>query len=256
MPTDFAALAEQVSARSGQPLRVAVYGAIARAIRDGRLETGEVLPNEADLCRAFAVSRTVVRESLIMLEEDGLVRTHRGIGRFVADVLPSIGLEQLQPLEAMLAAATRRPDVRRLRCSDEGPTDLTRRGLGVAEGETVRFWESVVQLDGEVLALTQEWVPVRTADEVVPGGSRALAGCEEEPLSLLAALLGAVRRLGPGVCEVSASSAGAERADVLDIDADSPVLVLHQTVPLDGRPLYVGKHLIVPDAGHLSVVQS
>lgn len=75
---------DPLSVPTGQPLRVAVYTSLADAIRGGRVELGSLLPNEAELGVALRVSRTVVREALMLLEEDGLIRTRRGS----ADSLP------------------------------------------------------------------------------------------------------------------------------------------------------------------------
>jgi GntR family transcriptional regulator len=243
--------ARPIAGRSSLPLRVAVYSEIARAIRAGDLRPGEVIPREPDLCRAFEVSRTVMREALILLEEDGLIRTQRGVGRFVADVLPAIGLEKLQPIEAMLQRADRRSSVRRIRSEEEEVTDFTRRGLGLEEGGRARIWESVVAHDGVPMALAQEWVPA--------GGQldAALAAHAQGQTSLLAALIEVLGTgLGPGTCEVSVSNAGSERAQNLGVPGQSPILVVFQTVPAAGRPLYVAKHLIRPEAGHLTVAQS
>ena len=240
-----------IAGRSSLPLRVAVYGEIARAIRAGELGPGALLPREPDLCAAFEVSRTVMREALILLEEDGLVRTQRGIGRFVADVLPVIGLEQLQPIEAMLDRQDRRVAVKRLRSEDEEVTDFTRRGLGLEEGARARIWESVVTHDREPIALVQEWVAA--------GGDvdAAVAEHAERSISLLAALLELYgTAVGPATCEVTVSNAGSERAHPLGIAGSAPVLLLFHTVPVGTSPLYVGKYLIRPEAGHLTVAQT
>jgi GntR family transcriptional regulator len=240
-----------ITGRTSLPLRVAVYSEIARAIRAGELGPGEVLPREPDLCAAFEVSRTVMREALILLEEDGLVRTARGIGRFVADVLPAIGLEQLQSIEAMLERQGRRVGVERLRSEDEELTDFTRRGLALEDPARARMWESVVTHDGDPIALVQEWVAA--------GGDvdAAIAAHTDRPVSLLAALIEIYgSALGPATCEVTVSNAGSERAHPLGVAGSAPVLLLFHTVPAGGDPLYVGKHLIRPEAGHLTVAQS
>jgi DNA-binding GntR family transcriptional regulator len=62
--------------------------------------------------------------------------------------------------------------------------------------------------------------------------------------------------LGPATCEVTVSDAGSERAHLLGVPEAGPVLLLFHTVPAGGRPLYVAKHLIRPEAGHLTVAQS
>lgn len=46
---------------------------------------------ETELGAFLDVSRTVVREALISLEDGGMMVTHRGIGRFVTHSLPHVG---------------------------------------------------------------------------------------------------------------------------------------------------------------------
>lgn len=244
--------------RGPLPLRVAVYGEIAAAVRAGTLQPGDLLPPEADLGRAFQVSRTVMREALIMLEEDGLIRTQRGVGRFVVDVLPEVGLEQLRPVETMLSLPEGRSHIRRLRAESEVATDFTRRGLGLADDQSALMWESVVTHDDGVVCLSQEWVAAHgPAPALVGGLARLLDPAAADDRSLLALLLSAAPgELGPALCHVSVSKAGADRAHMLGVKASSPVLLLSQTVGRDGAPLYVAKHLIRPEVGHLAIVQT
>ncbi len=89
----------------GQPLRVAVYDRISNGIRSGVLGMGELLPRETELGTSLGVSRTVVREALMLLEEDGLIVTRRGIGRFVAESIPHEGADEFQPIEQLFAEA-------------------------------------------------------------------------------------------------------------------------------------------------------
>ncbi|MEO3858471.1 GntR family transcriptional regulator [Acrocarpospora sp. B8E8] len=244
--------------RGNLPLRVAVYSEVAGAIRGGVLGPGQLLPSEPELSSAFAVSRSVMREALILLEEDGLIRNQRGIGRFVVDVLPAIGLEQLQPIERMLAAPGPAYSVRRRKANLETSTDFTQRGLHVPDDAVILMWESLIVDDGVPLALAQEWV--QGEDRLAashPGLKVELEERHADPVSMLAVLsdrFGAA--LGPGSCEVSVSTAGSERAHALEVASASPVLVLTQRVLLDGSPIYVAKHLIAPEAGHLTVVQT
>jgi GntR family transcriptional regulator len=244
--------------RRDLPLRVAVYGEIARNIRSGVLGPGQLLPSEPELSAAYAVSRTVMREALILLEEDGLVRNRRGVGRFVVDVLPAIGLEQLQPIERMLAGPGPALLVERRKAVRETSTDFTRRGLQVGDDAEVLMWESVVTRDGEPIALAQEWIPAgRLLDAVDPGLADAAEERHAAPVSMLAVVADRLGpALGPGVCHVSVSNAGSERAHAFGVRSDSPVLVLSQSVLFAGRPVYVAKHLVAQEAGHLTVVQT
>ena len=56
---------------------------LRRAITGGTFRPGSQLPTEAELCEILGVSRTVVREALRVLEDDGLVARRHGVGTFV-----------------------------------------------------------------------------------------------------------------------------------------------------------------------------
>jgi GntR family transcriptional regulator len=58
---------------------------LRQAIAQGTFRPGSQLPTEAELCQMLGVSRTVVREALRGLEEDGLVARRHGVGTFVRD---------------------------------------------------------------------------------------------------------------------------------------------------------------------------
>ncbi|MGR6918346.1 FadR/GntR family transcriptional regulator [[Actinomadura] parvosata] len=51
----------------------------------GALRPGSALPPENDLCEEFGVSRTVIRESVKIIQEKGLVRIEHGRGTLVMD---------------------------------------------------------------------------------------------------------------------------------------------------------------------------
>jgi GntR family transcriptional regulator len=56
---------------------------LRNAITGGTFRPGAQLPTEAELCELLGVSRTVVREALRVLEDDGLVARRHGVGTFV-----------------------------------------------------------------------------------------------------------------------------------------------------------------------------
>lgn len=71
-----------------QPLRPALlYQQMADQIKErifrNELVEGEQLPNETELAEQFGVSRTVVREAMKRLEQEGFVEVQRGRGTFV-----------------------------------------------------------------------------------------------------------------------------------------------------------------------------
>nr|WP_199287217.1 FadR/GntR family transcriptional regulator [Rhizobium chutanense] len=75
------------SSGSGRRPRVRrnVTAAIAQDICADRYPSGSPLPRENDLCDLYGVSRTVIRESLKVLESKGLVRGKPRVGTTVCD---------------------------------------------------------------------------------------------------------------------------------------------------------------------------
>ena len=72
---------------------------------DPHLEPGQKLPNEAELCQLFGVSRTTLREAVRSLAAQGYVEVRRGRGTFVADRASfkrDIGLSQLESVRLRL----------------------------------------------------------------------------------------------------------------------------------------------------------
>jgi DNA-binding FadR family transcriptional regulator len=62
----------------------AVLTHLQQAIERGEYAVGDKLPSEAELCRNFEVSRSVVREALRGLQALGLTRPRTGKGTYVA----------------------------------------------------------------------------------------------------------------------------------------------------------------------------
>lgn len=72
--------------RRGGRLGTAVLANLVGQVVNGELPAGSQLPPEPALCEAFGVSRTVIRESLKLLEEKGLVRVRQGQGTTVQPI--------------------------------------------------------------------------------------------------------------------------------------------------------------------------
>lgn len=76
---------DEIDRASPVPLYHQLEAALRGDIEQGRLEPGDPLPFEGEICDMFGVSRSVVRQSLTNLAHAGLIRTERGRGSFVAE---------------------------------------------------------------------------------------------------------------------------------------------------------------------------
>jgi len=80
-PSDGAGLPDW--ARRPANLPGALAGELVQRIVRGQWAPGTALPSEPALCESYAVSRTVVREAVKMLQEKGLIQVRRGSGTVV-----------------------------------------------------------------------------------------------------------------------------------------------------------------------------
>ncbi|GIP46302.1 putative transcriptional regulator, GntR family [Paenibacillus sp. J45TS6] len=68
-----------------RPLYITVYDELLLQITKGEYQAGSQLPSEPDLARKLGVSRATLRQALVLLQDDGLVRNIRGKGNFVLE---------------------------------------------------------------------------------------------------------------------------------------------------------------------------
>lgn len=62
---------------------VAIGRDLKKQLSDNIYEVGQRLPTERDIAESYGVSRTVVREAIIMLEIEGLVQVRKGSGVYI-----------------------------------------------------------------------------------------------------------------------------------------------------------------------------
>lgn len=248
-------LGPPITAEAGVPRRVRVYSRLAAAIREREVAPGAMLPRESELGAAFGVSRTVVREALLLLEEDGFIVSRRGIGRFVSDEARPIGLGRLRPFEEVFASTGAMTGRRvELTTQMEG-TDFVIQHLGVREDESTEFVETVFTRAGGAFALVQEHV-VQGERLLAFGDDVRAVVCDSQhqDRTLFAALYAAFGAVfDDGVATAVAGVAGATRAELLSVSHREPVLVITRVIGLGGSPLLVSKAIVTARAGALEL---
>lgn len=77
------------------PRYVEVYNRILKNIKEGFYNEENKLPNEIKLAEQMGVSRMTLRKSLLLLQEDGIIESRKGVGNFLCNQSSiSTGLEQ------------------------------------------------------------------------------------------------------------------------------------------------------------------
>ncbi|RKT85278.1 DNA-binding transcriptional regulator, GntR family [Saccharopolyspora antimicrobica] len=233
---------------------VELYERIVEAIRRGTYPPGSTLPAEPELAADLGVSRPALREALILLQEDGVITVRRGVGRTVNARPARRGFERLQPVEQLLGGdgAVVQPLVRAV----EEPTDLVMQHLPVPARCEIRFWESVVAVDGVPSCLVEEWcVPDEALAAVDPALPGALTTAGAQPRTMLHAVTALHLPLS-GTSSLTATVLGRRRGEVLGRSADTPVVLITQVVSVESAPLIAAKYALPSGAPGIPVRQS
>ncbi len=148
------------------PLWSKVKSSLTALIRDDGLKEHDRLPSEAALCRIFGVSRSVVREALSQMVNEGLIYRLQGKGAFVRGrredqdfVGSTVGFSgELAEQHRNVSRLIVRQDV-------AAPSPRIRRMLQLESGQRVVAIDRVLSVDGIARAIVR-WCMV---ESMVPG---------------------------------------------------------------------------------------
>lgn len=208
-----------------------VAGILSREIRAGALRTGTRLPGEHALTERFAVSRATVREALRALADQGLIRTHAGIGSFVTfDGAPLDNRHGWAQALTERGTALRTTVLRLETVTDPG---LARR-LNLPGDAFLAVDRIRILPDGLRVSLERSRVPLHDGLEEVPG-----QGLVEGSLTATMARAGLV------------VASGEQRATAVPLDADDACLLLRDEGTSFLRVTRVGRTLAGTPVEHV-----
>ena len=151
-------LTSRLSMDSDIPLYTQLVGIIKQNISSGELGVGDLLPSEAELCRAMGISRNTVRQAIGELEEEGLVVRKRGKGTFVAD--PNArGKCVRYSFTTEISSMGKVPSSTMVDFGIIVPPPEISRKMQLQEGTTVYCFTRVRNVDGEPLILETSYYP-------------------------------------------------------------------------------------------------
>jgi GntR family transcriptional regulator len=215
------------------PLYHQAARALEQAIEDGRLPRGSKLDSELDLAERLGISRPTMRAALKQLVDKGLLVRRRGIGTMVAPK-PVRRAVALTSLYDDLKQAGREPRTRVLALEEVlCPPDVAEH-LGLGPTAPVLRFERLRVAGSDPIALMHNIVPV------------GLLQIDKEGLERTG-LYDLFRGSGiaPHVAtqRIGARKAGAEEAELLEIEPGDPVLTMTRIAyDTNGRPIEYGSH--------------
>lgn len=135
------------TAPRSRPLRLQVRDRVFDLLTERRLHPGDQIPTEPELIDLLGVSRATLREGLQLLEQEGVLATRHGLGRFLVAAPEKMitDLSRLRGVSELLQEHRIRANVRLLGV-DRRPADQVVAGaLQTSQGVPVllleRVWE-------------------------------------------------------------------------------------------------------------------
>jgi GntR family transcriptional regulator len=131
---------------------------LRQAITEGTFRPGAQLPTEAELCEMLGVSRTVVREALRILEDDGLVTRRHGVGTFVRNHPILKNLNFNFGITEMIESAGLKSGTSHLAIRKEHADEEKAKQLRVSPGTPLTTFERVRTADGRPVVYSLDTV--------------------------------------------------------------------------------------------------
>lgn len=217
---------------------------LRQAIAQGTFRPGSQLPTEAELCQMLGVSRTVIREALRVLEEDGLVARRHGVGTFVRDHPILKNLNFNFGITEMIESAGLTPGTSYLAIRSETADAEKVEQLRVPEGTPLITVERVRTADGRPVVYSLDTLPeslIQSA-EFDPELLRT-----QSIYSMLQSTMG--KAIEYGIARLLPVTAPDFVAEKLELPPQSLTLYIVQTdYSPDDEPLVYSQEYHLPDA--------
>ncbi len=225
---------------------------LRRAILTGAFEPGSQLPPEKDLVGMLGVSRATLRESLRVLEEQGLIIRRHGVGTFVRSrpILKNLSLNY--GITDMISSAGLTPGTCHLDIRQETADTDTAENLKIAPDSQVVVVERIRTADGRPVVFSLDVFPCSIMKEKIEDlhllGERSVYEYLQTELDLT---------IHHGIAKLSPVRADEKLSRHLDTRQGAPLLYILQVDYLsEDQPVLLSHEYHIPDAFEVIVYRS
>lgn len=202
------------------PLYIQVIDSLVEYIEGNNLEPGYQLPGEAELCRLYDVSRTVIRQALQELEYKGMIYRTKGKGTFVAKPKIHEGLfQELTGFYQDMETRGHQPESKVLKQARVKAPKKVAVYLGIVEGDPVIQIDRLRYVNKEPIVLVTTYLPYQICPELleVDLANRSLYEYLEKVHGI---------QIARGRRTLEAVAASKIEAELLDVPIGAPLILL------------------------------
>jgi len=214
------------------PFYIQVIDSLTEYIEFNDFPPGHQLPGEADLCKTFDVSRTVIRQALQELEYKGLIYREKGKGTFVSKPKIHEGLfQELTGFYQDMVAKGHRPRSDVLKQEKIQATKKIADYLDLSNDAAVIQIDRIRYVNHEPIVFVSTYLPFDLCPQLleVDLTNQSLYAYLEKEHGLT---------IARGRRFLEAVIANQLEAELLQVDIGSPLLMLNSVSYLtDGRPI-------------------
>ncbi len=202
------------------PLYYQLERALRKRIQSHDIDDGKPFPTERDLCEEYGVSRTTVRQAIMALEREGLLKREQGRGTFVTGLsLHDAPFRLYGYMDDLFLAGSKtgleltKRELIRLDAS-------AARDMGLDEGDETYYFEGIRYFNGvNRKALFHAWTP-RDIGERIP--------LRELRSPFLIAMVEQVsqERVRRAHQKISAAVATGRHQSAIGVEVGSPILIV------------------------------
>ena len=202
------------------PLYYQLERTLRKRIQTREIDDGNPFPTERDLCDEYGVSRTTVRQALMMLEREGLLKREQGRGTFVTSrPLHDVPFRLYGYMDDLFLIGSK--TTLELRRRESIALDATTASdMELDQGDEVYFFEGIRHFNGgNRNALFRAWVPRSIGEKIsIDNLSTPFLVAMVERVSL--------ERVARANQKISAAVAQAEHESMIDVKIGEPILIV------------------------------
>jgi GntR family transcriptional regulator len=227
------------------PLYYQLERALRKRIQTHDIDDGKPFPTERDLCEEYGVSRTTVRQTLMILEREGLLKREQGRGTFITS-RPALDvpfrlygyMDDLLLIGAKTTLELTRRELIALDASTAGDMELD-------QGDEAYLFEGIRRFNGQnSSALFRAWLPRNIGEEI---------SLDDLPTPFLIAKVEQVslERVARASQKISAAIATTDHQSAIGVRVGIPILIVrHIYYSTAGNVLEVAETHFPGDAFH------